>query len=299
MKKILSISFTFALVLAFAIPQASFAMSTFESSTQTEVRATSISTLQSQIAALTAQLESLKAMLSKQRDSVRPNTNDVYNQAKPLTQPITSHGCAPGEKFDTRTGERCSDATNDSTGIPSIKVLNPNGGESYKINSSGPIVFSYAYNNIQIPDTFNAYVSNVVTGVVSGVEYHSPATEKNGKDQGVMNINGNVKDGEYKVGVCMTNTMNPAVPFKPLCDWSDAAFKVTTFVTPTVNADVTGNGIVNIDDLLAVISHWGACPIIDPTIAPVARYAACTSDIDHDGMVGQSDMKLVQDNWTH
>ena len=36
-----------------------------------------------------------------------------------------------------------------------------------------------------------------------------------------------------------------------------------------VNGDVTGNGVTNVDDLLAVINSWGSCPGVCPAdIAP-------------------------------
>jgi hypothetical protein len=53
---------------------------------------------------------------------------------------------------------------------------------------------------------------------------------------------------------------------------------------PPCVADVTGNGAVNVDDLLAVISAWGPCP-------------ACAADITDDGVVNVDDLLAVISDW--
>lgn len=45
-----------------------------------------------------------------------------------------------------------------------------------------------------------------------------------------------------------------------------------------------GDGVVNVDDLLAVISNWGPC-------------AACSADVDGDGMVNVDDLLAVISSW--
>jgi hypothetical protein len=50
--------------------------------------------------------------------------------------------------------------------------------------------------------------------------------------------------------------------------------------------DATGNGVVDVDDLLAVILAWGPC-------AP-----PCPADIDGDGAVDVDDLLLVITNWS-
>ena len=56
--------------------------------------------------------------------------------------------------------------------------------------------------------------------------------------------------------------------------------------------DVTGDGVVNVDDLLAVIASWGSCP---------APPAACDADIAPypagDGVVNVDDLLMVIANW--
>jgi len=57
---------------------------------------------------------------------------------------------------------------------------------------------------------------------------------------------------------------------------------------PAVPGDITGDGIVNVADLLAVIGAWGACPKL-PT--------PCPGDVSGDGLVNVQDLLLVIGNW--
>src|SRR5262249_1189256 len=49
--------------------------------------------------------------------------------------------------------------------------------------------------------------------------------------------------------------------------------------------DVTGNGQVDIDDLLAVINGWGACGV------------PCPADVNHSGQVDIDDVLAVINGW--
>jgi hypothetical protein len=51
-----------------------------------------------------------------------------------------------------------------------------------------------------------------------------------------------------------------------------------------VSPDITGDSVVNVDDLLAVINHWGTC-------------ATCPSDINGDGVVDVNDLLAIINNW--
>ncbi|MCI0366602.1 MAG: FG-GAP-like repeat-containing protein [Phycisphaerales bacterium] len=53
--------------------------------------------------------------------------------------------------------------------------------------------------------------------------------------------------------------------------------------------DVTGDGSVNVNDLLAVINVWGPCP---------APPASCPADLNNDGIVNIEDLLLVISNWS-
>jgi hypothetical protein len=58
-----------------------------------------------------------------------------------------------------------------------------------------------------------------------------------------------------------------------------------------VLADITGDGFVNVSDLLTLLAAWGVCPAGD-----------CPADIappdDGDGDVNVSDLLLLLANWT-
>ncbi len=54
-----------------------------------------------------------------------------------------------------------------------------------------------------------------------------------------------------------------------------------------VTGDVTGDGLVNVADLLALLGAWGPCP-------PVS----CPADLDGDGDVGILDLLLLLANWS-
>ena len=58
------------------------------------------------------------------------------------------------------------------------------------------------------------------------------------------------------------------------------------WVTGSPIADITGDGQVNVDDLLAVINSWGDCP---PGI--------CAADVVDDGTVDVDDLLLVVNGW--
>jgi hypothetical protein len=52
-----------------------------------------------------------------------------------------------------------------------------------------------------------------------------------------------------------------------------------------VIGDVTGDGLVNIDDLVSVITHWGVC-------------SNCPSDVNHNGVVDIDDLVAVITHWS-
>jgi hypothetical protein len=54
---------------------------------------------------------------------------------------------------------------------------------------------------------------------------------------------------------------------------------------PTVAGDVTGDGSIDVDDLLAVINAWGIC-------------AGCAADLTGNGVVDVDDLLQVINNWT-
>ena len=64
-------------------------------------------------------------------------------------------------------------------------------------------------------------------------------------------------------------------------------FEETGGVTTDCTGDTDGNGVVDVDDLLAVINNWGACTGCDGDIAPK----------DGNGVVDVDDLLMVTNGW--
>lgn len=63
---------------------------------------------------------------------------------------------------------------------------------------------------------------------------------------------------------------------------------LTAHLAPRVLiGDITHDGVVNIDDLLAVINAWGPCPTGEP----------CPADVNNNGEVNVDDLLMVINNW--
>jgi hypothetical protein len=78
-------------------------------------------------------------------------------------------------------------------------------------------------------------------------------------------------------------TSDTGVGTPPLVD--RGAYEFQPRPGPVCPADVAGDdGVVNIDDLLAVINSWGPCP-------------GCATDINDDGVVNIDDLLLVINSW--
>jgi len=86
---------------------------------------------------------------------------------------------------------------------------------------------------------------------------------------------------EYKVRVRSYNTGGG---FYGVWDESDATFSVTG----GIDGDVNGDGVVNVEDLLQLLTAWGPCP--DPP-------AQCPEDINGDGAVNTADLLILLANW--
>lgn len=61
-------------------------------------------------------------------------------------------------------------------------------------------------------------------------------------------------------------------------------------LTPEVFGDLSGNGHVDVTDLLILLAAWGSCPIGDA--AP-----PCPADLNDDGIVDVSDLLILLANW--
>lgn len=58
---------------------------------------------------------------------------------------------------------------------------------------------------------------------------------------------------------------------------------------PPIPGDINHDGVVNVDDLLAVINAWGPCP---------APPAICPADVNGDGVVNVDDLLAVINHWS-
>ena len=87
--------------------------------------------------------------------------------------------------------------------------------------------------------------------------------------------------GDYTILARAAGTFS-APPLQP------STFSQSTFqfnFGPSVAGDVTGDGSIDVDDLLAVINAWGSCP-------------GCPADLTGDGVVDVDDLLQVVNNWT-
>ena len=66
-------------------------------------------------------------------------------------------------------------------------------------------------------------------------------------------------------------------------DWIDEGGNTVADVCPPDCPDITGDGYVNVSDLLAIIDQWGL------TNSP--------ADVNDDGIVDVSDLLIVVGNW--
>jgi hypothetical protein len=60
-------------------------------------------------------------------------------------------------------------------------------------------------------------------------------------------------------------------------------------IVATIPGDINGDGVVNVNDLVALIGVWGPCP---------PPPAGCPADLDNDGSVAVDDLVLLIGNWS-
>jgi hypothetical protein len=63
---------------------------------------------------------------------------------------------------------------------------------------------------------------------------------------------------------------------------------IDIMIAPSIPSDVNGDGCVDVDDLIAVILAWGACP---------APPQPCDADADDNGAVDVDDLIVVILGW--
>lgn len=171
-----------------------------------------------------------------------------------------------------------------NTGTPTIRVISPNGGETWKAGETQIITW----------ETEN--ISNSLIGLF--------LVNTSGQGFGFdANVNPTTNDGTQKVVVPNVPTGKYKVYIKAYAigsiDYSDDYFTVVSG-TQGVTGDVNGDGVVNVDDLLLVINHWGPCSVnASASAAGVPTVStSCAADLNHDGVVNSIDLDIVTKNWT-
>ena len=70
----------------------------------------------------------------------------------------------------------------------------------------------------------------------------------------------------------------------PFCFVANPGSLIFKIKSPICYADINNDGMVDISDVLSVISNWGLCK-------------GCPEDINQDGNVDVSDLLIVIGNW--
>jgi hypothetical protein len=77
----------------------------------------------------------------------------------------------------------------------------------------------------------------------------------------------------------------PPTPIEAAID----GVRIQVHACPESSPDINGDGVVDANDLVAVIVSWGACPDLP---------APCAADVDGDGAVGFTDLMAVMGSWS-
>ena len=164
-----------------------------------------------------------------------------------------------------------------STDSP-ITVFIPNGGEVWQKGTTKTIKWNSAKDVSKIyiklrkgNDTYPG-PEGVITDVIPNNGYYSwkiPTTLPDGSDYAVLVINA-----------------NPIDQF----DVSDKPFSIVSSLPKAMNADLKANGVVDINDLLFLLSIWGPCQT-------TGTQTACLGDFNSDGLVNAPDLDILMALW--
>ena len=73
---------------------------------------------------------------------------------------------------------------------------------------------------------------------------------------------------------------------------TNSGWVCSAYIEAAEPGDLTGDGVVNVNDLLAVINAWGPCPP-----APQACPADIAPSPTPDGVINVNDLLMVINNW--
>ena len=157
---------------------------------------------------------------------------------------------------------------------PSIMVTNPNGGETYSMDSTiiATVVSNYTiqYLSVSLYSSVNGNVYQLQN--TSPIQTGSSNTAISLRE--LKNVGYNIVPGQYKITACDERTDNPSISGKPLCDSSNSYFTIISSTLEnrppaingvsaptTLNVNQTGTWTVKASDpengQLSYSVNWG------------------------------------------
>jgi hypothetical protein len=134
-----------------------------------------------------------------------------------------------------------------------------------------PVVLSFA--RLRLEDAANQAIVNLQVEPQSGGAMNTLAVHESGS----------LPAGQYEINIQAVAAVDAMVPPHGT---GESTFDISALFQRPGDANI--DGTVNVDDVLAVIGAWGACP---------AAPAFCPIDMDGDGSVDIDDLLLVIGNW--
>lgn len=170
--------------------------------------------------------------------------------------------------FDMQVRFYKNDGPDDSPGT----LLWDNGIMPMIIDSGADFTYNFAVPNVRVPGTFTWSVQ--VFGREGNMSSMGPA-EYNPPTV-----------GSAPFGFWRNNTASRGANWE-YTGLNEPPFSARVDANP-IPGDVNHDGLVNVDDLLAVINDWGPCPQPPRT---------CPADVNGDGAVNVNDLLIVINNW--
>jgi hypothetical protein len=214
------------------------------------------------------------------------NTSSVGNATARITLTSTSQAVQPASLTLDSTGVIIRHADASFSGASDINSTTVNA--EFNVNTGAHVinvpVHNFGYNALQAlldidaasrlssPFAFTGGLTSGIGGTPATLQF---AFDTDGAAPGMH---------EAHVSITVSDEDLPGATGATL----DLALVVTINGHAACEADISGDGMVNVDDLIAVILGWGACPM-PPT--------GCAADVSGDGMVDADDLVAVILAW--
>ncbi len=136
---------------------------------------------------------------------------------------------------------------NSTNGTAVLKVISPNGGESF-VAGEGVMNITYESANI----SGEPLTAHLYSPTLGDIRVFPAGNASSGRGYFQMDLAKGGADpiGQYKINLCAHSVSSPIVPDKSLCDLSDNYFNLTSSVTPTtsnsanvVSASILSGGV--------------------------------------------------------